>query len=819
MTPLINKIIYLIKNIITRATGKRQPEGRFYLGVTIYILISCLYCKISFAQQVILQNIRGKVVDKVTHEPLIGASVFIEGSTPVIGTATDTAGNFLLKGVPVGRKSLKISCIGYLSKESDNLIISSAHEMFLDIELQPNTITVKEVVITSGIDKHMPLNSMAMVSARSFSIDETSRYAGSLGDPARMASNFAGVMAESPQRNDIIVRGNSPSGLLWRLDGIEIPNPNHFGTIGTTGGPVTILNNNLLTNSDFYISAFPAEYGNALAGVFDLKMRTGNPFARNFWGEIGWNGFEAGAEGGFNKNNRSSYLAAYRYTFLGIIGKLGLIGYVPQYQDLTLKFDIPTEHAGEFSIIGMQGTSHIDLFDTGKKTDEWTFSDEGQNLSLKTGMGLIGLTHRITLNKKISLHQYLSAQQSFNRERTDTFSLVSLTPFPTDRYDSYQNKFSASSSVEFLPGKNDEFKAGITGDLYQVHFSDSSWQSSFYRASTLINENVFLLRGYAELQDQVLGKLILTNGIYSQYMFMNKSFSIEPRAGIRWIINDKHTLGAGYGLHSQMIPLPVYFFRTYDENGSYSLTNRNLGFSKSNHLVLSYDFRLNENIHLKMETYCQFLYHIPVQAGNNFSQYSMINFGESYGIREIDSLVNKGRGRNMGIEFTLERFFTKGYYWMTTLSLFDSRYTGSDGIWRHTAFDGNFILNLLGGHEWTFHTNHTIAVDLKALFAGGKRYVPVDVEKSMQTRHTIYDWEHAYEKRYGDFFRLDLRLSYNLNLKHTSHRFAIDLQNITNHQNLLIQRVDPKTGEIINDYQIGFFPMFTWKMDFNLKKK
>ena len=293
-----------------------------------------------------VQTIRGKVFDKVSHQAVIGASVFLSESSPVLGTACDTAGRFLIRGIPVGRVSLQVSSVGYLTKRIDDIVLSSAKELYLEIELDPDVIQVREVIIKSGIDKHLPLNTMASVSARSFSIEETRRYAGSLGDPARMAANFAGVMAESPQRNDIIVRGNSPSGLLWRLDGIEIPNPNHFGTLGTTGGPVTILNNNLLTNSDFFISAFPAEYGNALAGVFDLHMRKGNPYRREFWEEIGWNGFELGAEGGFNKNNRSSYLGAYRYTFLGLVGKLGLIGYIPQYQDLTLKFSIPTDHAG-----------------------------------------------------------------------------------------------------------------------------------------------------------------------------------------------------------------------------------------------------------------------------------------------------------------------------------------------------------------------------------------------------------------------------------------------------------------------------------------
>jgi hypothetical protein len=792
---------------------------KYQLVKVIVIASVLLSADPSFAQEKILQDIRGKVFDKFTRLPVIGASVFLPGTSPLLGTATDTTGRFLLRGVPVGRLTLEISCIGYVSKKFNDIILTSAREFFITVEIESNALEINEVVITSGLDKNLPQNSMASVSARSFSIDETTRYAGSLGDPARMASNFAGVMAESPQRNDIIVRGNSPSGLLWRLDGIEIPNPNHFGTIGTTGGPVTILNNNLLTNSDFFISAFPAEYGNALAGVFDLKMRSGNPYQRNFWGQIGWNGFELGAEGGFNKNNRSSYLAAYRYTFLGIIGKLGFIGYVPQFQDLTIKFNVPTGRAGEFSIICMEGTSHINLLDSEKKPEDWTFTDEGQDLSLKTGLALIGVTHRFALNDKIYLFQGLSVQESQNNEKTDTFSIANPTPFPKDRYDSYLVKYTASSSAEFRPGKTGKFKTGIMADFYQVHFSDSSWQENAYRSGTLVDEFVPLLRGYGEMQNRLFSKLIINSGLYGQWMLMNNRYSVEPRLGLRWLINAGHALSAGYGLHSQMIPLPVYFFRTFYADGTYRLTNKNLGFSKSHHLVLSYDFTISSSIRLKVETYYQFLYRIPVQEGFNFPEYSLINYGESYGLHEVDSLENKGTGRNAGIEITAERFFTKGYYWLTTLSLFDSKYTGSDGIWRNTAFDSQFIINVLGGHEWTFHVNHTISVDIKALYAGGKRYVPVDINKSMQARRTIYDWDHAYENSYGNFFRLDFRVGYNLNLKYVSHRFAIDLQNITNHQNLLIQRVDPQTGEIINDYQIGFFPMITWKIEFMLKVK
>jgi hypothetical protein len=179
--------------------------------------------------------------------------------------------------------------------------------------------TLDDVTVRPDIRKDQAINEMAVVSARSFTIDETERYAGSLGDPSRMAANFAGVTSVSDQRNDIVIRGNSPLGLLWRLEGLEIPNPNHFGSIGTTGGPISMLNINHLTNSDFYTGAFPAEYGNALAGAFDIRMRNGNNQKHEFMGQMGFNGFELGAEGPFSSNSQASYMANFRYSTLEVL--------------------------------------------------------------------------------------------------------------------------------------------------------------------------------------------------------------------------------------------------------------------------------------------------------------------------------------------------------------------------------------------------------------------------------------------------------------------------------------------------------------------
>ncbi|MBN2682283.1 MAG: carboxypeptidase-like regulatory domain-containing protein, partial [Bacteroidales bacterium] len=259
----------------------------------------------ALSQQNYSQTIRGKVVDKHSQNPLPGAQIVLLNSEPLKGTVSDGNGDFIIKEVAVGRHNLQVSFLGYCTIKLNNVSLSSGKELILNIELEEQVITTETVEIKANRRKDETINKMAVVSARSFSVEETERFAGSLGDPSRMVANYAGVMSVSDSRNDIVIRGNSPAGLLWRLEEIEIPNPNHFGAAGTTGGPVSMLNNNLLTNSDFFTGAFPAEYGNAMSGVFDLKMRAGNNQQSEYLGQIGFNGFELGAEGPFKKGNQS----------------------------------------------------------------------------------------------------------------------------------------------------------------------------------------------------------------------------------------------------------------------------------------------------------------------------------------------------------------------------------------------------------------------------------------------------------------------------------------------------------------------------------
>jgi hypothetical protein len=776
-------------------------------------LLAILFFQPAFTQAQQFRSISGTVRDKITQYPLAGAYVSIQGTDPVVGTITDANGNFRLNGVSLGRARIQVSFVGYHDVFLNDIIISSGNEIFLQVEMEEKVITTEEIIIRSKIHKDQPLHKMAMISARSFSTEETYKYAGSFGDPARMAANFAGVLAPSLQRNDIIIRGNSPMGLLWRLDGVDIPNPNHFGTMGTTAGPVTILNNNVLTNSDFFTGAFPSEYGNALAGAFDLRMRTGNIYKREYWGQLGWNGFELGAEGYLKKSSRASYLMAYRYSMFDLLGQIGLLDYKPRYQDLTFKIDVPTEKAGRFSLMGLWGKSNIDIFDSEKEPSEWTFKDAGENISSGSKTGVLALSHHYFFNPRTSLKTIVSWQLAGNTGKTDTFSVQAPDLFTHGGEKSDETKLTLSLAFRKKLTVKHVLDAGMIVDLFTINYNDSTFRNGEYIHSTDIQEDLSLWSSFIQWHYRPSEVLELYSGLRFQYFALNQSRSIEPRGGLKYHLRHDQAVSMGLGLHSQLQPKAVYFYRTERNAGNALLTNRDLGFSRSAHAVLGYDKLVKENSRIKTEIYYQWLYDIPVRE-SGFGQFSMLNAGDNFFLPLVDSLVNEGDGYNTGIELTVEKFFSRNYYWLVTLSVFDSKYRGADRIWRNTAFNGNVVLNMLAGYEYQLATNHVLTLNAKVVLAGGKRYVPIDIEKSMQAGGEVYDWDHAYENKYSNFLRFDCRIGYRANYKRFSQEIAVDLQNITSHKNILLQKFDPGTGELKDVFQIGFFPMITWKVEF-----
>ncbi len=757
------------------------------------------------------QTVRGRVIDGQSQTAISGALVEVldSGSNILSSDSSDEKGYYSITGVRTGRIGIRVTTLTYVEYIATNIMHNSGKETVIDIELFEKVNELKG----GGIKAKKSLNnSNISLSAKSFDVEETRRYAGSRNDPARMASNFAGVVGNNDSRNDIIIRGNSPQGLLWRMEGIDIPNPNHFGAMGASGGPVTILNNNTLARSDFMTSAFPAMYGNATAGIFDLQMRSGNKGRTEFTGQIGFNGFEAGAEGPISKLNKSSYLFNYRYSTLVILQKLGLnFGTgtaIPYYQDITFKIDLPMKR-DKLSIFGIGGLStvHLTNDDSNDSTNFYTSND--QDLQYRTRMGVAGISYTHFIGSNMYLKTSLGATHASVRTIVD--SIGKNASYPVYRDNSSTRAFILNSMFNKKINAQNNFSIGVNVQDIGFSFIDSIRRGNILKSLRDNKGSTWLLQAFALYQYKFNSRTTLNTGLHLQFLTLNGSYAIEPRLGLVHQLSRKKKISFGAGMHSQMQSLQVYFLKTV-VNGQVYYTNRDLGFTKSMHTVVAYDYNISKTWRTKVEAYHQYLYNVPVTIEPSY--YSVINEGSDYSIPNTDSLVNKGTGRNYGLEFTLEKTFNKGFYMLNTLSLYQSKYKGSNGIEKNTAFNGNYILNVLAGKEVVFNRKNTLAFDTKISFAGGRRYTPINIGLSKFYKQQVNIEAETFDKQFDPYFRLDFKLSYRRSGKKISHEWFIDIQNITNRKNIFLQGFNSQTGEVNKQYQLGLFPNFNYRVNF-----
>ncbi|MBU0558214.1 MAG: TonB-dependent receptor [Bacteroidetes bacterium] len=640
-------------------------------------------------------------------------------------------------------------------------------------------------------------------------------YAGSLGDPSRMAANFAGVVANNDSRNDIVVRGNSPLGVLWQLEGINIPNPNHYGSTYSTGGVVSMLNNNLLSKSDFFTSAFPSQYGNAVAGVFDLRLREGNNEKHEFLGQFGFNGFELGAEGPLSKESEASYLINYRYTALGLMKNLGVeIGTdsPPYYQDLNMKFTFPMKNSSKLTFFALGGTSRIDLL--GKDVDTSKTNYYGridQNLYPKFTTGIAGASFETALSSKtfakftvgVSSAEQLYREDSIavNQPGKPTFLITDAT-FNITKYSAAANlthKFSAKSSFYF--GMNTDYS--VTDIFRKKIYLDGE------RIWADFKDDLILSQGYINWKYRIGDRTIVNAGLHVQHLNINNQAAIEPRIGLSYQLTDKSSVNFGYGLHQQSQGSYTYFV----QNLAGQRSNMNLKFSRSNHFVLGYNQYLGDIAVIKIEMYYQYLDKIPVHQYP--SSFNIVNEGANLAPVDQSDLVSNGTGRNYGIDFTVERYLNDGFYFLITGSLYNSKYKGSDGIERNTTFNSNYVLNLLGGKEWKLNKRGDIlALNLKFTTTGGRYFTPLNLAASQAAGDAIEDTQRAFSERQTPYLRFDVKLAYRIEFNNSSLEIALDLQNATNNQNIFRQGYNRYSNTISNEYQIGFFPVPTIRYTF-----
>jgi hypothetical protein len=786
------------------------------------------------------QNVRGKVMDSETSFPLAGAKIEIDlkdANGVNYRAVTDGEGVFKIANVPVGKYGLTTKCAQYEPK-TQTVEISSGKELILSISLQ-ELVTNKEEVVVTGRKKGEIINELAVISAQQFSVEETNRYPGSRMDPARMASNFAGVQGADDSRNDIIIRGNSPLGVVWRVEGIDIPNPNHFAIAGSSGGPVSVLNNKILGNSDFLMSAFPAEYGNSVSGVFDLKLRSGNDQRHEFTGQFGFLGTEFLAEGPLNKKGTASFLMMGRYSTLSLFKSLGIqlgTDAIPTYGDLAFKFNFKLRKGGNLSFWGMGGKSNIAIM-ISEKTEYTTdlYGEGDRDQYFGTSMGVSGLTYKKAINEKTFVsstlalsqeiqhanHDYL--QRSLNTAGGDTSIQINAI-YPLMAYTFITNKVSSYTAVNHKINKQHLVKFGYNADFFLMNMHDSALIDynvpNQYFTRWNYEGSCVLIQPFIQWKWRMSDNTDFTAGIHSQYFSMSNSLSpAELRLGFKHKFPGNQSVFAGGGMHSQIQPLYTY---VDNRKGVGNFFNKGMDFTKSIHSGVGYEKFFNKGFSVRTEAYYQYLYNIPVTIAP--SAFSMINMGSGFTRIFADSLQNTGTGYNYGLELTVQKYFDKSFFFLFSGTLYDSKYTGSDGILRNTSYNGAYVANFLAGKEFKIGKRNILGIGTKVTTAGGKRYGLVDLAKTNQEKDLIYQDSMFNELQFKDYFRMDLKISWRMNAKAMTHEIGLDLVNILGTRNILSLAYapsldpavisNPSYQPVTQKNQLGFLPIFYYKIDF-----
>ena len=764
---------------------------------------------LAYGQSRPVQTLKGQVVERTIRTPLKGATV--ELVSLGIRTVTDAAGIFRFENVPVGSHSLRVSFVGFRAVNLENMALESGKELVLTIDMEESVVSESEVVVRTRVNKARPLNESALVSARMFSVEETRRFAAGLNDPSRIATAFAGVQP-SGDGNALIIRGNAPNGLLWRLEGVDIPNPNHFARVGTSGGAISILSAQLLGNSDFLTGAFPSEYGNALSGVFDIRLRKGNRDKREHTLSASTIGIDFATEGYFKKGYGGSYLLNYRYGFLTLMQKIGFnIGdAATSFQDLSFHLHFPMGKAGAVSVFGFGGDSEQDQ-DVSRNPDEWT-----QGTARRSGWldqartRSAGLSHSVNLGSKTLLKTVYNLSGYVYRDedkRLDRFD----GPLVITRDNRFEDK-SRTLSVTLTHRFNGRhlLKTGVYRTGRDFELRQREWVSNALRDRVRSDGNTALLNSFLQWRGNLSERFSVVAGVHAMRFALNGTGSLEPRFGLRWMADAARSVSFGYGRHSQIQPLGNYFARIRVGNDTIE-PNRTLEPSRADHLVLGYAHRIDKDWNFRTELYHQRLFKVPVSADRP-SSFSLINQEDDY---VIEALANNGRGRNLGMEFTLERYRNDAFYLLTTMSLYGSRYFPSDGEWRSTRFNSNFGMTFLAGREWQLKRKRpaTFTWDVKCFFSGGVRVTPIDLPRSIANKRTILDNTRIYGEKLDPIARVDMQLEWRVQYGSRTGSLILGVQNLFNRRNPVRQYYDAASQSVKYSYLLGRIPVAGYRVD------
>ena len=769
------------------------------------------------------QTIRGRVVDLDTEYPLIGANIIVETIDPIRGASTDEDGFFEIPGLPLGRHTLQVRYIGYEPAQITELLLTAGKEIVLDVALVTSPLTLDMVVVAEAPNLMVPLNESAVVSARSFSVEQTQRFAASMSDPARMAQSFSGISrSEDDMLNEVIVRGQSPKYTVWHLEGIEIPNPNHFSDQGHSSGGVSMLSTNILTYSDFFAGAFPAEYGNALAGVFDINMRKGNTERAEYTVGVGALGLEGTVEGPLGKKYGGSYLINYRYSTLGLLSNLDIVNSdITAYQDLAFKFHLPTKNLGVFNVFGLAGKSYyLDLADDGscKCPDPINTDSDNDDDDEDEKKGVVGISNRLVLSETTFLKTTVAAFGKSQRE--GSYLVVPELSEESIYYDeefSEEKGFRGNIKVSHRFNASNVLQIGLSGSIIwldynfrtRIHDPFNDWTPQI-----VTDDRVAIGRGYFQWAYRPSSKFSLHAGLHTAHFGLNKETTLEPRFGIKWQPTEDKIFSIGSGLHSQLEPYGIYFLGTTLPD-SLAYSNRSLSFSKSWHNVLSFEKRFAHQMRVRTELYYNRGYDLPVSnlEGSSFSAINTYFLFDIYAASL--GLVSEGTSTNYGLDLSIEKLFSGGFYFMLNGSLFDARYSSYDGTTYPSRYNTRFMTNLVTGVEMNTgrQKRDVMGINARVVFGGGNRNTPYNVNYLVD-QLPLVDRKNAFSTQLSPYFRVDMGMTYTINKAYLTHNIYLDVQNVINRRNEGFLSFNFKLNRVDIAPQLGILPILGYRLTF-----
>jgi hypothetical protein len=759
------------------------------------LIIFFVAISISSLGQKLTQSFSGTVKDAWSQKPvsLANISLYADGNL-VLGSVTDSTGHFLINEIELGRYRLVVSYTGYQSFESELLIISGKTQR-MDIQLQESKTMLEEVVISPS--------SISTPNATTIPIEKALRVPANFFDPVRMLTSYPGVVTANDQSNAIVVKGYSPNAIGWRLQGLDILNPNHLANAGTfsdkpvaNGGGVNVLSAQLLDRTNFYSGSLPVQYGNALSGIMDMTLRSGNTDKVQYTAQASLIGLDVAAEGPIDKKKKSSFVANYRYSTVGLLSQMGIDfgGEQINFQDFSFNLNVPGNGGGNLSLFGFGGLSANKF--SAKEESEWEVEKDRYTIDFTGNVYGVGIVNQFKPG-----WASVSVGASFSGQNQERKSQGTPVPYPNvyrESFNSNNNLASVYIKAVHKLSSSGSIESGVRLN-YTSHSLDIESVNQLY-----INPFAPNISGKVEgllwqpyiNWAQNIGEFSLHAGVRYVNFTYNNSSVVEPRLNLsrNWK-NNSFTLS--YGLTSQIQQTQNYL----------RIDNNNLSFTKSNQFSAEWRKYYKNHLSIVSSIYYHQLFDVPVYAVNQF--YSVINQFDDY---PNEKMNNTGKGRNYGIELNVEKRYYGNMYFMISGSYYKSEYEVFDN-YLSTRFDGNFTSSLLAGKEW-ISGNKSFGINGRVIYTGGLRLPQIDTYTSSVVGTTVFNYSQGFPVHLPNYFRSDLRINWRKNKPNYTRIIYIDIQNLTGYKNEANIYYDTFLQALKVRYQVGIIPVLGYRVDF-----